>query len=88
MERMLLEVSLNPFVSQVNYYLVEIERGEPRTTSRLNPFVSQVNYYSNAMRTIIRKCEESQSLRKSGQLLPAELIAELRLRAGVVSIPS
>ena len=36
---------LNPFVSQVNYYL-EVFTVQQIICGSLNPFVSQVNYYS------------------------------------------
>ena len=38
------EKSLNPFVSQVNYYVKEANVVKNALDS-LNPFVSQVNYY-------------------------------------------
>ena len=40
-----LELRLNPFVSQVNYYTVGQVAKQAVSGYGLNPFVSQVNYY-------------------------------------------
>jgi len=42
---MKLPLCLNPFVSQVGFFLGEISEGSDPSKSRLNPFVSQVGFF-------------------------------------------
>ena len=74
-------VRLNPFVSQVNYYLHPTWCKRTRAAQGLNPFVSQVNYY--VMKNHFKKTRfvASQSLRKSGQLLHGAVTGDKAARS-------
>ena len=60
----------NPFVNQVGWFTEEISESELKIDEGRNPFVNQVGWFSRENGKKGGRPKKSQSLRKSGRLVP------------------